>query len=96
MTRRVKHPRFDGYVCLVKDCARVDFKHGLCRKHWQEVPLAERMGIMADAVHAAHRAAKRHDGYLAKWAANYPAGVAAGRHSYAATVKAASDALSAR
>ncbi len=75
--KRQRHPRFDGYVCIVKGCTRVELKHGLCRNHWSEVPLNDRLRIMSDVMIAAHKAAHSHDGAIAKWAANYRTGVMA-------------------
>lgn len=77
---RTRHPRFNGWECLVTGCGRVDYKHGLCRKHWGEVPMRERMQIMVDSVRAAHDAAAAHEPYLQKWAENYSTGVLVRMH----------------
>jgi len=75
--RRKRHPRFDGYVCIVKGCTRVEFKHELCRKHWDEVPRSEKLEILMATIDASIKASRSRDPWLRKWAANYPTGVRA-------------------
>lgn len=55
-------------VCIVKGCVFVAYKHGVCRKHWNEVPIQTRISIATDAMTAAHKAAKKRDTTIAQWA----------------------------
>ena len=53
----MRHPHAPD--CAVPGCARADYKGGLCRKHWYEIPLSDRKRCAIASMEAAYMEAKR-------------------------------------
>jgi hypothetical protein len=61
VSERELHPRFKGYVCIVDGCSRVEYKHELCKRHWDEVPDVLVDEMMIASVRAAMDASRAYD-----------------------------------